>query len=139
MEILIGGPPQISQKIPLISHYIIHFQQGFSAAVADLVRMVSITLKELQPFLPLLPAPISDDKATFNFFVIASSPPPPPVKPQDLMLIRKFVRRTKGRNHQIANGQIFEAAQNLVPYLVFPQESSNFLDFQELFFGLFSF
>ena len=39
------------------------------------------------------------------------------LKPQDLLPIPKFVRRTKGSKHKIVNGQIFEKAANLGPYL----------------------
>ena len=34
-------------------------------------------------------------------------------KPQDLLIIRKFVRRKKGSNGKIVNSQIFEKAANL--------------------------
>ena len=42
-------------------------------------------------------------------------------KPQDLLIIRKFVRKMKGSKHKIVNGQNFEKAANLEPYLRFLQ------------------
>ena len=38
------------------------------------------------------------------------------VKPKDLLLIRKFVRRRKGSKRKIVHGQIFERAANLGLY-----------------------
>ena len=37
------------------------------------------------------------------------------IKPKDLLLIRKFVRRMMDNNRRNVNGQIFEKAANLVP------------------------
>ena len=39
------------------------------------------------------------------------------VKPHDLLLIRKFVRRMKGSKCKIVTGQIFVKARNFGPYL----------------------
>ena len=41
-------------------------------------------------------------------------------KPKDLLLIQKFVRRMKGADCKIVNGQISEKAANLGPYLSLP-------------------
>ena len=39
-------------------------------------------------------------------------------KPKDLLLIRKFVRRTYGSKLKTVNGQIFKKAANLWPYFL---------------------
>ena len=57
----------------------------------------------------------------------------PLVKPQDLLLIRNFARIMKRINRKIENGQVFEKAKNLGPYLVRRARKNSSLWFHKVF------
>ena len=46
-------------------------------------------------------------------------------KPKDLLLVQKFVRRTKGRKREIVSSQIYEKAEKQKPEADAPKEEKN--------------